>query len=590
MLKLQEFEILNTIFKSNKEKITQRKLSNITNISLGKVNSTLKTLKEKKFIDDNFNITDLGFSSMEPYKVDNAIIMAAGMSSRFAPLSYEKPKGLLNVKGERLIERQILQLQQAGITDITIVVGYMKEKMFYLAEKFNVNIIVNEDYYKFNNPSSLILVTEKLNNTYICSSDNYFTINPFEKYVYRAYYSVVYDKGETNEYCVTFDKKNKITSAIVGGSDCWYMLGHVFFDKNFSKKFVEILKREYSKPKVCENLWEDLYISHIKELDMYIRKYKIDEIKEFDSIDELRTFDEKYISDSNSTIFKNICKTLKCNENEIQAIEPLKLGMTNLSFKFDVYDKSYVYRHPGVGTENYINRKSEKLSMEIAKQIELDNTYIYMDENEGWKISKYLKGAKNLSYDDDKNIDLAISMLRKLHKSQLKTGYEFDIFEVIEKFKHIISLTGRDDFEDINKLSDMIKRIEYFVKKDDIKNCLCHCDSYNLNFLLDNDENIYLIDWEYSAMSDPAIDIGTFIGCSDYTFEQASDLIKKYLKDEYTKEKFRHFIAYVAVSSFYWFLWAIMQEINGKNIGKYLYIWYRYTKLYAKKALEMYEN
>jgi CTP:phosphocholine cytidylyltransferase-like protein len=47
--------------------------------------------------------------------------MAAGTSSRFAPLSYEKPKGLLKVKGEILIERQIRQLQEAGITDITIV-------------------------------------------------------------------------------------------------------------------------------------------------------------------------------------------------------------------------------------------------------------------------------------------------------------------------------------------------------------------------------------------------------------------------------------------------------------------------------------
>ena len=57
----------------------------------------------------------------------NAIIMAAGTSSRFAPLSYEKPKGLLQVKGEILIERQIRQLQEAGISDIIVVVGYMAE-------------------------------------------------------------------------------------------------------------------------------------------------------------------------------------------------------------------------------------------------------------------------------------------------------------------------------------------------------------------------------------------------------------------------------------------------------------------------------
>ena len=191
---------------------------------MGKVNKTLKELKNNEFIDENLKITNKGLSALEPYKVDNAIIMAAGMSSRFAPLCYETPKGLLNVKGEKLIEREILQLKEAGIEDITLVVGYMKEKMFYLAEKFGVDIVVNEDYYRFNNTSSLILVTEKLKNTYICSSDNYFPKNPFEKYVYRAYYSAVYQDGETDEYYAEFDKKGRITGVTIGGKDDWINL------------------------------------------------------------------------------------------------------------------------------------------------------------------------------------------------------------------------------------------------------------------------------------------------------------------------------------------------------------------------------
>ena len=71
--------------------------------------------------------------------------MAAGTASRFAPLSYEKPKGLLKVKGEILIERQIRQLQEAGISDIVIVVGYMAEKFMYLSNKLGVKIVINED-------------------------------------------------------------------------------------------------------------------------------------------------------------------------------------------------------------------------------------------------------------------------------------------------------------------------------------------------------------------------------------------------------------------------------------------------------------
>lgn len=74
-------------------------------------------------------------------KVDNAIIMAAGTSSRFAPLSYEKHKALTVVRGEVLIERQIEQLRGAGIQDIYIVTGYKKEQFEYLGFKYAVKLI-----------------------------------------------------------------------------------------------------------------------------------------------------------------------------------------------------------------------------------------------------------------------------------------------------------------------------------------------------------------------------------------------------------------------------------------------------------------
>ena len=80
------------------------------------------------------------------YRVENAVIMAAGLSSRFAPISYEKPKALICVRGEILIERQIRQLQEAGIKEIIVVVGYKKEQFQYLEKKLGVKVIENKEY------------------------------------------------------------------------------------------------------------------------------------------------------------------------------------------------------------------------------------------------------------------------------------------------------------------------------------------------------------------------------------------------------------------------------------------------------------
>ena len=354
------------------------------------VNQTLAELKLLGYIGEDHMVTQAGMEALKPYKVDNAIIMAAGMSSRFAPLSYEKPKGLLNVHGEILIERQIKQLHEAGITDITVVVGYKKETFFYLAEKYNVNIVVNEEYYKYNNPSTLMKVFDKLKNTYICSSDDYFSKNVFEDYVYRAYYAAKFGQGKTEEYCMAFNADGRITNVTIGGEDAWYMLGHVYFDRAFSDKFKEILKKEYLNEANRMLLWEDLYMKHIKELDLYIRKYDDEDIFEFDSLDELRQFDPYYINNTDSKILKNICTILKCDCKDIREIVPIKQGLTNMSFCFEVNGKKYMYRHPGVGTEEFINRSSEAFSEKIASDIGLDDTFIYMDEKAGWKISRFV--------------------------------------------------------------------------------------------------------------------------------------------------------------------------------------------------------
>lgn len=270
--------------------------------------------------------------------------MAAGLSSRFAPLSYEYPKALLNVKGEVLIERQIKQIKEAGIDDITIVVGYKKELFYYLKNKYNgISIIENPEYDDRNNHSTLYYARHKLGNTYICSADNYFTENVFESDTNHSYYSAVYKKGPTDEWCITYDDSGLITNVVVGGADSWVMQGHAFFSEEYSKRFVEILECIYQRPETKPLYWEDIYINHIDELPMYIRKYPDTTIMEFDTLDELRAFDESYWDCTRSRIIKEISIELGCKERDIINTEPLKRGEKVTGFTFSFKNRQYQY-------------------------------------------------------------------------------------------------------------------------------------------------------------------------------------------------------------------------------------------------------
>lgn len=280
------------------------------------------------------------------YIVDNAVIMAAGTSSRFAPLSHEMPKALITVKGEVLIERQIRQIREAGIKDVYIVTGYKAEMFSYLEDKLGVKLLHNPDFLTRNNNASIYAAKGVLKNSYVCSADNYFSENPFEKEVSDCYYAAVYANGQTKEWCMDCDEDGVIKNVSIGGENAWFMLGHTFWSEDFSEKFLDILLKEYDLPETADKLWEKIYMDHIDELEMKIRKYSDDLIFEFDTLDELREFDTSYISDTRSGILASLAKALDCTEADITQVNSYKTDNNAAAgFTFTACGKKYRYSY-----------------------------------------------------------------------------------------------------------------------------------------------------------------------------------------------------------------------------------------------------
>lgn len=580
-----DFEVLNYLRKQPNAK--QRDISVATNLSLGTVNKTFKHLSKEGLIESG-KVTPQGFEALHPYKVDNAIILAAGLSSRFAPISYEKPKGLLRVRGEILIERQIEQLRAAGICDITVVVGYKKEYFFYLENKYGVKIIINNDFASRNNHASLMRVRHLLGNSYICCSDDYFTENPFEPYVYKAYYAAQWTDGATKEWCMQTGSKGRIVSVSVGGSSSWYMIGHVYFDRVFSKQFVEILEQEYNKPETVDKLWEDLYIEHINELDMAVKKYPAGIINEFDSLDELRDFDPDFIQNVDLDIFDNIVKVLGCERDEIRDFYPLKQGLTNLSCHFATSSGEYVYRHPGVGTELLIDRKGEVAAQKVAKQLGLDETFIFEDPQKGWKISRFIPNCRTINPYNQNEVAHVMKMGRMLHEAQVNLDRNFDFYAEAQRYKSLLLEKGPIDIPGFKEMSDKFDQLATFLHSDNAPICLCHNDFFALNVLIDERDTYYLIDWEYAGMGDYANDFGTFCVCCQLSEGEVGSALKAYFEREPTETELRHNLGMIAMAGWCWYLWALLKEAEGDYVGEWLYIYFNYAQNYIDKSLEHY--
>ena len=587
MLSKNQFEVLNAL--RREPGASQRDVAASSGLSLGTVNSTLKSLQEEGLAEGG-KPTPAGMEALAPYKVDNAVILAAGLSSRFAPISYEKPKGVLRVRGEVLIERQIEQLREAGIADITVVVGYKKEYFFYLRKKYGVTLVNNDEYASRNNNGSLWRVRGCLGNTYVCSSDDYFTQNPFNAYVFKAYYSAQYAEGPTKEWCMETGAGGRITKVTVGGSNSWYMLGHVYFDRAFSERFVKILEEEYDRPETVDMLWEDLYIEHIKELDMVLRPYPAGAINEFDSLDELRAFDPHFLENVDSEIFDNIVAVLGCTKAEIHDVYPLKQGLTNLSCHFATNDGEYVYRHPGIGTELLINRAGEVAAQKAAKQLGIDETFIHEDPERGWKISRFIPNCKNLDPHDPAQVARAMQMARSLHESGVTVETTFDFYQEAKRYESLLLEKGPIDIPGYAEDAADADALEAFVVADAAPMCLSHNDFFMLNFLIDDADRYYLIDWEYSGMSDYANDFGTFCVCCQLSPEEIDVALEAYFGRKPTRAERAHNLAHIALAGWCWYLWSLLKEAEGDFVGEWLYIYYNYGREYLTRALELYQE
>lgn len=575
--------------------LPQRSVAERAGLSVGTVNTAIRQLLERGDLEKGasgaLQPTEQGVFSLDSYRVDNAIILAAGLSTRFAPISYEKPKGLLRVRDEVLIERQIRQLKEAGIDDITIVVGYKKEYFFYLEDLFGVRIVVNEHYAKRNNHSSLMAVLDRLGRTYVCSSDNYFVENPFESHVYGAYYATQYAADATDEWCVELGARNRIVGVTIGGADSQIMLGHVFFDRPFSQRMAQIIRDEWDLPATKDKLWENLFIDHIDELFMVARPYPAEMIHEFDAVDDLREFDPTFIENVDSLAFDNIVEALGCKKADICDVYPLKQGLTNLSCHVRVGDAEYVYRHPGVGTESLIDRDAELAGLEIAHELGLDNTFITGDPQTGWKLSHFVADSRQLDPHDSEQTARAMGMARALHESGATLERAFDFFAESKRYEAL--LREREGVIDVPGFAEMaaaMERLHEYTLDDETQLCLCHNDFFYLNFLLGPDDGISLIDWEYAGMSDYASDFGTYTVCCELSEEEAEQALAAYFGREPSFEELRHNFAYVAFAGWCWYVWSLMKEAEGDVVGEWLYIYYRYARRYLNKVLPWYEN
>lgn len=556
------------------------------------VEQLLCALEHKGYVAQG-QVTQAALTEIAPLKVENAVILAAGGSDISAKSVYSMPKGLYVKHGETLIERQIRQLQEAGVQNITVVVGYKQEMYFFLEDKWGVTLEINPDLKK-NNIYSLYVARQHLGSTYILNCDNYFEENPFSQYEYNAFHATVYKENAHNELLVQKNLSGRILNVYSGAKSGECIYGHAYLDWEFSRRLKGYMEEEIEDFRVSALFWEEFVSRHAQDLDMYVHEYPGDFVYEFDSIQEIQNIDSLFLENVSGRINAKICQVLGCREEDITNIEILQKGLTNVLFTFVVRGEQYIFRYPGESSSFFIYRKNEVRAQQLAYQAGVDNTYVYIDET-GVKISKFVKNTLPLGEIYYKDLDFMKNLARQLRKfhdqGRGMADWQDFSYNAIEETRRLMQEASKmkgNLFEIFRNEWDAMEKIFQYTEMDGMEKTMCHNDLNGDNCLLTRN-SFDIIDWEFAGWNDPAYDFGRVLAGYDLDSPDIDAILEAYFGRPATERERLHFLAYMGLHNWYYVGWATYKESINESSRDWMLFFYKQVKRVIRYVLPRYE-
>lgn len=254
---------------------------------------------------------------------------------------------------------------------------------------------------------------------------------------------------------------------------------------------------------------------------------------------------------------------------ETQKIEIINKGVTNRTFLVTTNENKYILRIAGEGTNEYINRFDEISNMKKAMTLDILPEIFYASENTGTIISQYISNSYEFTkkdlYDQSK-LTLLNKALINLHASNVQFNNEFDIEKSMNEYQSLLKKMNCPYPAILKNNLSILDKAFQKLKENYVKNLVpCHIDPKLNNFLI-TDDQLYLIDWEYSGMADEYFEMANFTLTNELSKEEEKLFLDNYIQlsnMDFNKEKY---ILYKIATDYLWLFWHLIKLNQNQNI------------------------
>lgn len=271
-------------------------------------------------------------------------------------------------------------------------------------------------------------------------------------------------------------------------------------------------------------------------------------------------------------IIKGLCCKFFMIEDTAHIVIKRLGGLTNRNYKVVVNGQEYVFRLPGQGTEELINREEEHICTSLANEINVDSELIYFENMTGIKISKFIYEAETMDKESVKkrnNMQAIAEIFKQLHFCNIIVPVEFNVFEKIEKYENLLKKCGENFlWEDYMEVKKKVINLKEKTSKMNVKSTICHNDPLCENFVKGK-EKMYLVDWEYAGMNDPMWDLADLFIEAEFTQEEEFLFHKLYFGQEADSKMKSRILINKIFLDFLWSLWGIQRYSCGEDLLEY---------------------